>query len=53
LVPFWLIEKGTITAQELVAMAQAKLIADPMHREKSPQETAIPVEPIRNRTAPM
>jgi hypothetical protein len=31
-----------------MAMAQAKLIPDLMHREKPPQETAIPVEPTRN-----
>ena len=51
--PFWLINKDTTADQDLVAMAQAKPIADPTHWEKQPQETALPVEHSRNRTAPM
>jgi hypothetical protein len=46
--PFSLINKDTTTNEELVATAPARLIANPTHWKKPPQETGLPVEHIRN-----
>jgi hypothetical protein len=51
--PFSLINKDTTANEELVATAQARLIANPTHWKKPSQETGLPVEYIRNQTAPM
>jgi hypothetical protein len=51
--PFSLINKDTTADQGLVATAQARLIANPTHWKKPPQATGLPVEHIRNQTAPM